>query len=139
MSSYRMDHRVLSVGKAGHQPVRAEEQIVCLGCGEIWPCAEIKILARTKSHDSGSVYDPILKAKYMPSAGKYFQRPKAEAYKYMRAVIRVRQNVEADFLDEVEEDYDWDEELMYRWLPPVKVKSAVDQTLMIKLWRARNE
>lgn len=41
----------------------------------------------------------------------------AEAIRYMKVVIRSRQNTEADFLDNIGEAYDWDNELMKRWMP----------------------
>ena len=76
---------------------------------------------RPRSHQGKGVYDPVLKNYYVPDDEPRMdprgRHRMPDARKWMRFVIRSRQNVEADFLDYEGKSYDWNGELMYRWLP----------------------
>jgi hypothetical protein len=73
------------------------------------------------SHQGKGIWDPILKNYYVPENEERTtlegRRRLPEARKYMRAVIRSRQNIQADFYDEIGEEYDWKNGLEKRWLP----------------------
>jgi hypothetical protein len=45
------------------------------------------------------------------------RKRKPEAQRWMRTVIRSRQNIEADAKELNAEPYDWDGYLMHKWLP----------------------